>query len=427
MNRKIRLAAAILCVLLTCAAAFGCQKKSVAVSSPKTSALALPKYTVETVKYTLPESERVPYRQGLQPYLRTAIPAFLADAGEENAACSPLNIYMALAMLAEVTGGESRAQLETLLGGETEQLRDWASALWQANYRSGEGSQLLLGSSIWLDEGMKFNQRTLNLLADRYYAAAYQGKMGSEDFSQTYRDWMNAHTGGLLKDQISHMKLEAELAMNLSATVYFTGAWSSAFNKNLTVPQTFYAPTGEQEVQMMKKTRECNYYWGNHFTSVGLPMDVGNLWFLLPDEGVTPADLLAEEETMDFLLDRGHWEDYRHLKVHLSVPRFDITTQTGLIEDLRALGVTDVFTQGLADFSPITDAPGLYTSEVLHGVRVKVDEEKVEAAAYTSVCAPTAALPQELEEIDFTLDRPFLFVIAGEDGLPLFTGIVNQP
>ncbi len=30
-------------------------------------------------------------------------------------------------------------------------------------------------------------------------------------------------------------------------------------------------------------------------------------------------------------------------------------------------------------------------------------------------------MPPE-EEVDFTLDRPFLFVITGEDGLPLFVG-----
>ena len=31
------------------------------------------------------------------------------------------------------------------------------------------------------------------------------------------------------------------------------------------------------------------------------------------------------------------------------------------------------------------------------------------------------------EEIDFTLDRPFLFVVTGAGNLPLFVGIVNQP
>ena len=35
-------------------------------------------------------------------------------------------------------------------------------------------------------------------------------------------------------------------------------------------------------------------------------------------------------------------------------------------------------------------------------------------------------MPTE-DEIDFVLDRPFLFVITGAQGLPLFVGVVNQP
>ena len=31
------------------------------------------------------------------------------------------------------------------------------------------------------------------------------------------------------------------------------------------------------------------------------------------------------------------------------------------------------------------------------------------------------------EEIDFVLDRPFLFYIESEDRLPMFTGIVYEP
>ena len=31
------------------------------------------------------------------------------------------------------------------------------------------------------------------------------------------------------------------------------------------------------------------------------------------------------------------------------------------------------------------------------------------------------------DEVDFVADRPFIFVITGFDGLPLFIGIVNQP
>ena len=31
------------------------------------------------------------------------------------------------------------------------------------------------------------------------------------------------------------------------------------------------------------------------------------------------------------------------------------------------------------------------------------------------------------DEVDFVLDRPFIFVVTGGGGLPLFAGVVNQP
>ncbi|MBQ9544053.1 MAG: hypothetical protein IJV00_02865 [Clostridia bacterium] len=37
-----------------------------------------------------------------------------------------------------------------------------------------------------------------------------------------------------------------------------------------------------------------------------------------------------------------------------------------------------------------------------------------------------AGMPPE-EEVDFVLDRPFIFSITAEDGLPLFVGEVNRP
>lgn len=67
-------------------------------------------------------------------------------------------------------------------------------------------------------------------------------------------------------------------------------------------------------------------------------------------------------------------------------------------------------------------------SDIQHAARVAVDEEGVVAAAYTlamveAQCGTTSDAP----EIDFILDRPFLFVITGSDNLPLFAGVVAEP
>ena len=92
------------------------------------------------------------------------------------------------------------------------------------------------------------------------------------------------------------------------------------------------------------------------------------------------------------------------------------------------MGVKNVFDSGVSDFSPLTeDAENLMVSRIQHAARVTIDEDGCEAAAYTvGVVELTAAMMEEPEIIDFTLNRPFLFVVA-EGSLPLFAGVVNTP
>ena len=49
------------------------------------------------------------------------------------------------------------------------------------------------------------------------------------------------------------------------------------------------------------------------------------------------------------------------------------------------------------------------------------------AAAYALALASYPEMAPYPNEMDFVLDRPFLFAITGYDGLPLFVGVVNQP
>ena len=116
------------------------------------------------------------------------------------------------------------------------------------------------------------------------------------------------------------------------------------------------------------------------------------------------------------------------MTIDLSVPKFDVSADTDLSGALRALGVTDVFDAGKADFSPLTDdkADAIFLSQAKHSARVTIDEEGVVAAAYTVMVACGAALPPD-ERVEFTLDRPFLFAVTGESGEILFAGIVNTP
>ena len=177
----------------------------------------------------------------------------------------------------------------------------------------------------------------------------------------------------------------------------------------------------------MHQSGTNTYYWSDRFSAVSKRLEgSGAMWFLLPDEGVTPEELLADEAALDLLLGSGESVESKYLIVNLSVPKFDIASELDLTASLKNLGITDVFDPVSADFSPMTADTEAYLSQARHAARVAIDEEGVTAAAYTVMMTEGAAAPPE-EEVDFALNRPFVFAITGTDGLPLFVGIVRQP
>lgn len=369
--------------------------------------------------------------ENLDAFFKATYSEFLSDAGKENKLYSPLNIYMALSMLAEITEGESRQQILDLLGADSiEALRKQANSVWNANYNDDGAVTSILASSLWLNKNIMFNDQTLKTLTDNYYASSYQGEMGSEKFNKALQEWLNQQTDGLLNEQISNINLDPQTVMAIATTIYYQAKWESEFQNSQNTKEIFHSPMGDINCEFMHKSETYGtYYWGESFSAVSKNLEMsGKMWFILPDENVNVDDLLKDNETLKFMTANGEWNNNKQLKVNLSIPKFDVCSDMDLKKGLNNLGVTDCFDFTVSNFSPLTvnfNDP-IFISRVQHGVRVAIDEEGVTAAAYTLIPADGAARPPE-DEIDFVLDRPFIFVITGEDGLPLFAGLINQP
>ena len=85
--------------------------------------------------------------------------------------------------------------------------------------------------------------------------------------------------------------------------------------------------------------------------------------------------------------------------------------------------MADAFDADKADFAPLTDGDAVVSS-VMQAARVKIDEEGVEAAAYTEISVNDSA-PMELPSVvEMNLNRPFLFAIFDGNDVPLFIGTV---
>ncbi|MBQ8837304.1 MAG: hypothetical protein IJ002_07360 [Clostridia bacterium] len=368
--------------------------------------------------------------ENLDPFFEATISEFLASEESENLVYSPLNVYMALAMLAEITDGESREQILDLLGAANiETLRTEAHAVWNANYSDDGAVTSILASSLWLNEDVNFKEDTLETLSENYYASSYQGKMGSDKFGDAMKEWMNAQTGGLLRDYISEIEMTPETVMALVTTIYFRAKWENEFSESNNTNDVFHADSGDITCEFMNKTETYgSYYWGDKFAATSVSLEnSGNMWFILPDEGVNVQELLTDSQALSFMCANGDWENCKSLQVNLSIPKFDVKSKLNLSDGLKNLGVTDCFDAGDADFSPlVSSGQPVWLGNVEHGARVAIDEEGVTAAAYTVMMLCGAAMPPE-DEVDFTVDRPFIFVITGSDGLPLFVGVVNNP
>lgn len=368
------------------------------------------------------------YADSLDSFFSRSIPVLLSGKDGENQVCSPINIYMALSMLAETTGGDSRQQILDLLNADSaEALRTQAGHVWNAHYCDDGATKCLLANSLWLDQAYRYDPNTAATLASRYYASVFHGDLGSAAMDQALQSWLNENTGGLLKEQASQLTLPEETAVALASAVYFQAKWTDTFSESQNTEDIFHAPSGDMTCTFMNRTLIYGpYYCGKDYSATSLSLESGDrMLLILPDEGYTPQDILTSGHALQDLLFSGS-DNAAHIKVNLSVPKFDVTADRELSESLQKLGVTDVFTAESADFSPILPENAAFLDQVNHAARVKIDEEGVEAAAYTVMVMCGAGMPPA-EEVDLVLDRPFLFVIVSRDDLPLFAGVVNQP
>ncbi|MBR4800709.1 MAG: hypothetical protein IK048_03465 [Clostridia bacterium] len=368
------------------------------------------------------------YKDGMERFFSSSASMFLS--GEDaNELYAPLSLYFALAMLAETAKGETRTQILNVLGAENvETLRQKVNSAWNANYVDDGTVTSLMANSLWLNESCGFDKNVCDLLANDYYASTFRGKMGEEKFNEALRGWLNAMTKNFLKDYVNDEKFSGSTLFALVSAIYFNARWEAQFSELDTRKEPFYLANGsEKQADFMHNGFRGAYYYADKFSAVDLSFrNAGSMSIILPDEGVTPHELLSDATAQNLMYGDRSDVGVSYLNVNISLPKFDVSGKTDLKKGLKALGMTSAFDADEADFTRLTGNTPAYVSDVLQAVRVKTDEEGCEAAAYTIVYAENTAMPIE-ETVNFVVNRPFIFVVNGIDGLPLFMGIVGNP
>lgn len=368
------------------------------------------------------------YQDGFATFFLNSTQTFLDSSEKENVVFSPLSLYMALSMSVEITDGNSRQQiLGVLAQSDIETLRSHSKSIWQANYIDDGMAKCILANSLWTNSNVDYNQNTVDALAETYYSSVYSGDPLSDDYNKMLQDWLNAQTDGLLTDYVSDINMNPEMILTLASTVNYSGKWNDKFLPENTAQAVFHAINGDVECDFMNADIDISYCWGEHFSSVSLPLENnGHMKLILPNEGYSPNDLLNDEQTRKLMLSTWDYKDNKYVTVNMSVPKFDVSSSIELREGLNALGITDIFDAEKSDFTPLTDSTDkIFLSKAEQDTRVMIDEEGCKAASMTVMMYDGAGAPED--HVEFTLDRPFIFEIMSDTGLPLFVGIVNNP
>ncbi|HAZ63469.1 MAG TPA: hypothetical protein DCZ72_07665, partial [Armatimonadetes bacterium] len=340
------------------------------------------------------------------------------------------SIHQALGQLYLGAAGATRTQIGQLLratGDDAADQAGWRALAAALRPRQGLESAFTLHSAngIFAQRGHPFRRE--------YLRAVGAGEGGAEARELDYEgqpeaarvainDWVSEQTTGTITGAVGPDVLTANTRLVLVNAVYFKAAWLDQFDEQATTAGTFTLHDGtEVTLPFMHARSELEYVETPEFQAVRLPYVGGQTSALV----ILPRPGAAEtvESTFSALSLDEHLGAARERRVVLALPRFALRPALSLAENLRALGLTDAFVPGGADFTALDGTRDLYLTEALHQAYVKVNEQGTEAAAETSVSMGTFSLAPPPEPVVMTVDRPFLFLVRDDaTGALLFMG-----
>lgn len=344
---------------------------------------------------------------------------------------SPISLYYALALTAAGAEGSTATQLYDLLGSDRDTVNDQSGRMFRYLYTDQDHTALTIANSIWMDDEVQgmpitFSEDYKKTAAENYYSSLFTADFASDATGKAIGKWISEATRGKLTYE---PEPSDDTMLAIINTIYLKAGWLDEFNEDNTSSDTFYqADSTEETADFMHRTASDFFYRGEGYTAAALPLrgdGVGEVIFVLPDEGMTVDDILMGENPFAaYTTARDSYQDWDMTwwEIAWSVPKFEYGSSLNIVETMKALGVIDAFDADAADFSSLSDAPAVL-SKVVQGTHIGMDEEGVEAAAYTVVEAEAgSAAPRELEQVEMNLNRPFLYSITGNNGATLFTG-----
>ena len=326
----------------------------------------------------------------------------------ENVVLSPVSIYLALLVTANVESADHQASFEQVLSISKQQwLTVGEQWMRQLNWEK-EGAKVKASNSMWLDEGISMEQKVLEQLAGKLYTDVYQGDLQGEQIVEGINAWVDHKTEGMIQ-KFRQDPYDQTIMWSLLNAVYMEGKWLDEFSPSDVREKIFYTADGKEVTTAFLTDFLCRhrYMETGEMDGVILPYRDGNLAFvaLRPTAGQSVDELLESLQVDDW---KEICDDSVDTFMNFSMPKFTVEYQQTLTDVLADMGVS--MQMGIGQ-----------------KVKIQVDEEGTKAAAVTEV---TAAGMMEISEdpLEIHLDHPFVYgIVDTVSGVPLFVGVMDRP
>lgn len=407
------------CILLLCALSF-----NIVGCAPSYGAVNLMRGIIPKVENLSPpsESEAAQARSGAADFM---VSLFLESAREgENTLVSPLSVLLALAMCTGGAEGETKEQMESVLGVSSSDLNAYLGSY----ISSIKGDDNLgVANSIWFKDDDRFtvNEGFLETNANYYGAGIFKRKFDKSAHTAINR-WVSDNTDGLIEDALD--KIDKDAIMYLINTISFEAKWNSVYDKAHVRDGVFTAESGAERGVSLMYSDEGLYLENEYATGFIKHYEGKRYAFvaMLPNEGMTLAEFLKtlDGETVSQFIDSA-----ASTSVKAAIPKFESEYSAEMSELLQNMGMTDAFDGEKADFSALGSYDGynIYINRVIHKTYISVFEKGTKAGAATVIEMSKNTSMDRPEPKYVILDRPFVYMIIDcEADIPVFMGTLND-
>lgn len=342
-----------------------------------------------------------------------------AQDPQQSQVLSPISITYALGMLNNGAYGRTQTQINQVLGfGESgaDGINDFCYKLSKAAPDLDPTTKVMTANTIYVNKPYELKPEFVAKAKTFYGAEPETRDFYDGQTRDVINQWAADHTEQMVKEVLTVRQFNPDAVSYLLNATYFKGIWKKKFDKAMTADAPFTGTSGQPTVlPMMHQSGTFDYGETDDYQALRLPYgnETWQMTLLLPKQHSGAVPQVPTAEVWQQLSQQMYGQE-----VNVWLPRFETDTDIDLIPVMNALGMTDAFINGVADFRNFCDV-STFIGLMKQVAKIKLDEEGTEAAAVT-VIGLDKAIAAEPYVVAFRADHPFLYVISEQQTGAIF-------